>query len=252
MSKYPTAELIKVTEPPGLDITKSENMFIQIFAVKPFPTDADSPEKSHLNLPLKLREYRLSMINVNQFVYKRPFSKDKNAKKENEFKDLWTMDNFYITKEAFPLITDRSEIIQTTTVLLLSLLSLFIPLLFFHCPFSLFHSPLLSFSFPLPSFSLSYPDASLSALPQSPFVLLSSFSFFLSSSLFFISQARLEVHKQVSKSTNPLFHFFLPYSTFPFFQPRSSPALLPTLIDFLHEFAARSDTNRKCNTSDQE
>ena len=73
--------------------------------------------------------------------------------------------------------------------------------LFFHRPFTLFPSPLLSFSFPLPSFSLPFPDASLSTLPQSPFVLLSSFSFFLSSSLFFIAQARVEVHKQVSKST---------------------------------------------------
>ena len=113
-SKFPESQLMKTTEKPPPEVVNGPGMMIQLFMVKPSPEDIDSAFKSHPNLPANLREYRKSMINVNQFLYKRPFSKDKAVRKENEFKDLWTMDIFYITKEPFPTITDRSEIIQTT------------------------------------------------------------------------------------------------------------------------------------------
>ena len=104
---------MKTTEKPSDEIRQSEEMFIQLFMVKPFPTDMDDVFKCHPNMPATLREYRTTMLNVNRFQYKKPFSKDKAVRKENEFKDLWTMDIFYFTKNYFPVITDRSEIIQT-------------------------------------------------------------------------------------------------------------------------------------------
>lgn len=114
-SKFPESELMKTTDKPPAEVINSQGMLIQLFAVKPAPLDADSPFKSHKNLPAALREYRTSMIHVNRFSYKRPFSKDKAMRKENEFKDLWTMDIIYTTKDNFPTITDRSEIIEVET-----------------------------------------------------------------------------------------------------------------------------------------
>ena len=111
-SKFPSCELMKTTEPPSEEVLLSAGMHIQLYMVKPFPEDIGDLQKSHPNLPATLREYRVSMLNVNRFIYKRPFSKDKAVRKENEFKDLWTMDILFTTKDFFPVITDRSEIIN--------------------------------------------------------------------------------------------------------------------------------------------
>ena len=116
LSKFPTAELMKTTDKPPVEVVRAPGMFIQLFMVKPFPVDMESAFKSHPNMPASLREYRLFMYDVNRFLYKRPFGKDKAVRKENEFKDLWTMDILYVTKSAFPVITDRSEIAEVITV----------------------------------------------------------------------------------------------------------------------------------------
>lgn len=111
LSKFPNAELMKSTEPPKKEERESPGQFIQIFTVKP-SVDKNDPFKNHPNLPSRVKHYRRSMLNVQKFVYKRPFSKDKALKKQNEFLDVWTINYYYSTKEAFPLITDRSEIID--------------------------------------------------------------------------------------------------------------------------------------------
>ena len=115
LSKFPNAELMKSTEPPTKEERQNPGQFIQIFAVKP-SVDKNDPDKNHPNLPSRVKHYRRSMLNVQKFVYKRPFSKDKALKKQNEFLDVWTINYYYSTKEAFPLITDRSEIVNAVGV----------------------------------------------------------------------------------------------------------------------------------------
>lgn len=110
-SKFPYSELLKTTEPPGPDITNSDGQYIQIFSVKPVQ-DPDVLKK-YAKVPAKVRTFN-EYVNINKFVYRRPFGKDKAKSKKNEFLDLWTMEYLYETKHTFPVATDRSEIVKTS------------------------------------------------------------------------------------------------------------------------------------------
>ena len=100
-SKFPNANLLKSTDPPGDDIRESQEQvpfrpkitflihathslthcvchmqYLQIFTVQ--AVHEDNPEL--VRLPAKVAEF-LQIQNAKRFVYKRPFSKSKEKKK---------------------------------------------------------------------------------------------------------------------------------------------------------------------------
>eukprot|EP01114_Cavostelium_apophysatum_P014920 TRINITY_DN3977_c0_g1_i2.p1 TRINITY_DN3977_c0_g1~~TRINITY_DN3977_c0_g1_i2.p1 ORF type:complete len:1173 (+),score=379.10 TRINITY_DN3977_c0_g1_i2:1536-5054(+) len=108
--KYPNATALTTTEPPGPEIAENPGQFIQIFAVKPSSREEKEGKErqSNKNLPLNVQKFN-SENNVNVFCYQRPFRK---AKTGPEFRDLWLMNTYYVTKNTFPSIHRASPIIE--------------------------------------------------------------------------------------------------------------------------------------------
>lgn len=72
--------------------------------------EANFPE----GMPPQLQRYYQSN-DVNVFVFSKPFRKNP-AKSDNEFKDLWVKNTYYITEDSFPTIHRRSKISQKLVV----------------------------------------------------------------------------------------------------------------------------------------
>ena len=115
MSKFPNATLLTYTEPPPADIINSDGQHLQIYTVRPATQEEMEGKEKKINkkMPAQIQRYQ-SEININIFVYSRPFRKGK--KSGNEFKDLWLCNTYYLTEDAFPTIHRRTEITKKTEI----------------------------------------------------------------------------------------------------------------------------------------
>ena len=69
------------------------------------------PSKLPEQMPGVLQKY-YELNDTNVFLYAKPFRKTK-GKTDNEFKDLWIRNVYYVTEDSFPTIHRRSQILST-------------------------------------------------------------------------------------------------------------------------------------------
>ncbi|GAM25576.1 hypothetical protein SAMD00019534_087510 [Acytostelium subglobosum LB1] len=117
-SKFPSAIMLTNTEAPSAEILNSACQYLQIYAVKSAPIEADKSKQTNFlssgkPIPAAVQKYR-QHNNINTFIYSKPIKKSKDASTPpmNEFADLWIINNYFIIKDTFPTIHRRSEIIK--------------------------------------------------------------------------------------------------------------------------------------------
>ncbi|EFA76537.1 hypothetical protein PPL_10305 [Heterostelium album PN500] len=129
-AKFPNATLLTYTETPPPEITGSSGQYLQIYAVKPAPSEPKQPNTIATNtaattgtgksMPIQVQKYR-QHNNINTFIYSKPFKKSKqqaadgstsSSSGNNEFGDLWITNYHFVIQDTFPTIHRRSEIVR--------------------------------------------------------------------------------------------------------------------------------------------
>eukprot|EP01133_Synstelium_polycarpum_P010994 gene10994-12806_t len=114
-AKFPSATVLTYTEMPPPETLNSPGQHLQIYAVRPAPSEPDA-RRSGKPVPPAVQKYR-QHNNINTFIYSKPFKrKDKAAPAAagpgNEFRDLWITNHYYVIQDTFPTIHRRSEIVK--------------------------------------------------------------------------------------------------------------------------------------------
>lgn len=136
---WPAAEILTFTEPPGEEIKNSYKQHLQIFTVKAASIEEVEGKERVFNerMPPAIKKF-ITGNDVKVFVYSKPFRKDKQKNKENEFEvhlhrslpcsgllnikrvsppqDLWIRNSYFLTTDAFPGIRRRVEIMESRVV----------------------------------------------------------------------------------------------------------------------------------------
>ncbi|CAH1759237.1 2984_t:CDS:2 [Entrophospora sp. SA101] len=111
-NKHTQAQLLKSNSPPTDDILHGDGQFLQVTAVKPEP-NKDLPVFKG-DVPSSIRSY-YEYNSVDTFSFSRPVNKNPNGiKSGNEFLDLWTEKTILVSKDHFPTVLRRSEVIKMT------------------------------------------------------------------------------------------------------------------------------------------
>eukprot|EP01114_Cavostelium_apophysatum_P020900 TRINITY_DN713_c0_g1_i1.p1 TRINITY_DN713_c0_g1~~TRINITY_DN713_c0_g1_i1.p1 ORF type:complete len:1705 (+),score=520.73 TRINITY_DN713_c0_g1_i1:76-5190(+) len=114
---FPNAEVLMISDDPPAEIINGTGQYLQIASVKP-ATKSDiegKPNNLSAAMPPDLQKYYLAN-DVNAFLFTKPFRKSNTKDKDNEFKDLWVLNRFYITEDTFPTILRRSQIVNQINV----------------------------------------------------------------------------------------------------------------------------------------
>eukprot|EP01117_Protostelium_nocturnum_P003278 TRINITY_DN1423_c0_g1_i1.p1 TRINITY_DN1423_c0_g1~~TRINITY_DN1423_c0_g1_i1.p1 ORF type:complete len:1858 (+),score=684.59 TRINITY_DN1423_c0_g1_i1:134-5707(+) len=116
MVLFPDAQVLSYSNDPPPEIMESEQKHLQITPVKPSSVEEleGKPSKIPANMPSNFQKYYKSN-DVNVFLFSKPFRKTK-TKSDNEFKDLWLKNTFYVTQDTFPSVQRRSLVINRVEV----------------------------------------------------------------------------------------------------------------------------------------
>lgn len=114
---WPAAELLNFTEAPGEEVKNSYKQHLQIYTVKAASVEEMEAKEKVVNerMPPSIKKF-LQGNDVKVFVYSKPFRKDKQKNKENEFEDLWIRNSYFMTADAFPGIRRRAEIVESRII----------------------------------------------------------------------------------------------------------------------------------------
>jgi len=109
---FPKAEILSYADQPPNDIVQGAGQYLQITPVKAASLEEIEGKPSRIPdaMPFALQKYYQGN-DVNVFVFSKPFKKLK-TKDENEFKDLWIKNTYYITEDSFPTVHRRSPIVR--------------------------------------------------------------------------------------------------------------------------------------------
>lgn len=113
LMQHPAAELMQTLTAPGLDITQSDGMFIQINSVEPI-MDAKVVQFKDKTLPLEIVKY-YQTNNVQRFKFSRPYRDNKDEGSENSVRNLWLERTIMETNFPLPGILRWFEVITAET-----------------------------------------------------------------------------------------------------------------------------------------
>jgi len=113
---WPGAEILTFTEAPDDDIKESLKQYLQIYTVKPASLEEiEDKERFNQRMPPSVKKFLINN-DVKWFVYSKPFRKEKQKNKENEFEDLWIRNTYFTTADILPGVRRRVEVVESRIV----------------------------------------------------------------------------------------------------------------------------------------
>ena len=112
MNQFPSAQLMNKLDPPGDEVTDSNQQFLQINKVDPIMQEMDKFRNKNVHEQI-LRYYKVNEIK--KYTYSRPLRKGERDS-DNEFANMWIERTSLQTSYALPGILRRFPVIQTNTI----------------------------------------------------------------------------------------------------------------------------------------
>ncbi|ELR23221.1 SH3 domain containing protein [Acanthamoeba castellanii str. Neff] len=114
MKRWPSAVIMNTTEPPSAEIKNSPGQHLQIYAIKMASAEEARGEHTRLQIAHSNNRRYKTFESVSAFLYARPEDR-RQSKNDNEFANLWIMNYYFTSEEAFPGVVRRSEIVSVST-----------------------------------------------------------------------------------------------------------------------------------------